>query len=82
MNYRQFIELSAATMETSITLAGCLGSEESEDVEGTENNTDSEEEEPEPEGGDGHPYTHYELDVPDDGTYAQHSDSALGSTEH
>lgn len=78
MDRRRFIELTAATAGTGVALAGCTGEEGSEAVAGTENDTDAdteeepaqdepeeEEPEPEPEGGDGRPYTHYDLNVLD-----------------
>ncbi|KYH24945.1 hypothetical protein HAPAU_30370 [Halalkalicoccus paucihalophilus] len=72
MDRRQFIALSAATTGSSIALAGCLGSSGDESSEkpasgDTESDdTDSDTDQPEPEGGDGEPYTHYDLEVHDE----------------
>ena len=70
MNRRQLLKLSAATAGTNIALAGCTADDGVENVEASETNTgekpaedEPEEEKPEPEGGDGEPYTHYDLDI-------------------
>lgn len=71
MDRRRFLALSAAT-SSGIGLAGCIGgAEETEGGEPPGGNDDSgdgdtEREEPEPEGGDGRPYTHYDLDIHDE----------------
>ncbi|KYH26413.1 hypothetical protein HAPAU_15110 [Halalkalicoccus paucihalophilus] len=75
MDRRRFIELTAATAGTGVALAGGMASEEIKDGEPAENDietgdepagNESEEEKPEPEGGDGRPFTHYDLDVLDE----------------
>ncbi|WP_238532796.1 WD40/YVTN/BNR-like repeat-containing protein [Halalkalicoccus jeotgali] len=71
MDRRKFIVASAATIGSGVTLAGCIGSQETESSDGSADRNDesskeeSEEERPEPEGGDGRPYTHYDLEVHD-----------------
>ncbi|MFC7007351.1 hypothetical protein [Halalkalicoccus salilacus] len=71
MYRRQFIGRTAAA-GTGIGLAGCTADDGIEDVEAADtntqngNDTDSRSDEPEPKGGDGRPYTHYELDVHDE----------------
>lgn len=74
MDRRQFIALSAAA-GSGMGLAGCTAGGESKDTTTLDNSsnetketeeTSSQEEKPEPEGGDGRPYTHYELDVHDE----------------
>lgn len=80
MNRRQFIAQSAATAGTGVALAGCMGSEEPEEVAGSENDSDElgredteeeQEPEPEPEGGDGEPFYHYDLEIHDEGANGQ-----------
>lgn len=73
MNRRRFITLSATATCPCVALAGCTGEDEAEVTENpTDGSVDDEEEteepdaDPEPEGGDGEPYTHYELDVHDE----------------
>ncbi|WP_122089573.1 beta propeller repeat protein [Halalkalicoccus subterraneus] len=75
MDRRRFIELASAA-GTGIAFAGCVGSEGTEDTEDDESEPDAETSEqpsgddegdrPEPEGGDGRPYTQYDLDVHDE----------------
>ena len=73
MNRRRFITLSATATCPCVALAGCTGEDEAEVTENpTDGSVDDNEEteepdaDPEPEGGDGEPYTHYELDVHDE----------------
>ncbi|MFC7224083.1 twin-arginine translocation signal domain-containing protein [Halalkalicoccus sp. GCM10025322] len=74
MDRRQFIALSAAA-GSGMGLAGCTAGGESKDTNTLDNSSneteetdpqEGEEPKPEPEGGDGRPYTHYELDVHDE----------------
>ena len=74
MDRRQFIALSAAA-GSGMGLVGCTAGGESKDTNTPGNSSNETEEtdpqkeeepEPEPEGGDGRPYTHYELDVHDE----------------
>jgi hypothetical protein len=78
MDRRQFIALSAATAGPGVALAGCTGGQEAVETETSGggddesvNNDEEEQEEPEPEGGDGRPYTHYDLDVHDERSMGQ-----------
>lgn len=73
MNRRRFITLSATATCPCVALAGCTGEDEAEVTENPTDGSVNDEEEteepdadPEPEGGDGEPYTHYELDVHDE----------------
>lgn len=74
MNRRRFLERSAVTAGTGVALAGCTAEQETEGLDNPDENNEpvdgDEKEEPEPdpkpEGGDGRPYTHYDLDVHDE----------------
>jgi hypothetical protein len=74
MKRRQFVAVSASTTCPCLALAGCTAEDTEENTETQPNNnpesTEAEEEpeepEPEPEGGDGKPYTHYELEINDE----------------
>ncbi|RRJ31395.1 beta propeller repeat protein [Halocatena pleomorpha] len=67
MHRRRFLERTATTVGTGVTLAGCSMDDEPENATKTEptgNESETEPKtEPEPKGGDGRPYTHYSLDV-------------------
>lgn len=74
MDRRMFIELTSG----AIAFAGCLGSRNDEDVTTTDSASaeegsstdelleDEKDDDREPEGGDGKPYTHYDLDIRDE----------------
>lgn len=81
MERRQFVRRSAAVACSCAALAGCTGEEGSEEVAGTEGESDGSDDgageegegdpEPEPEGGDGEPFYHYDLDVQEERSNGQ-----------
>ncbi|MFC6905822.1 glycosyl hydrolase [Halalkalicoccus tibetensis] len=74
MERRRFIAASAATIGSGAMLAGCIGIQDTEPTDNSDDESDEssstepeeQEPEPEPEGGDGEPFYHYDLDIHDE----------------